>query len=77
MAHPLESIKAQIRKLDRPQKAELLKALIAELEPDRNEDLAEAWLEEARRRHAELAAGVVGPVSASTVFRRARERLAR
>lgn len=75
MAQPLDIIKSQIKTLNRPEKAELLKVLVAELEPETDRDVAQAWLEEAKRRHAELSSGAVSPIPASVVFQRARERL--
>lgn len=75
MAQLLENIKSQIKTLNPPEKAELLKVLVSELEPETDDGVAQAWLEEAKRRHAELAAGAVSPIPASVVFQRARERL--
>lgn len=75
MAQPLDAIKSQIKNLNAPEKAELLKVLVAELESRIDAGVAEAWLAEAERRHAELAAGAVAPIPASVVFARARERL--
>ena len=75
MAQSLDAIKSQIKALNPPEKAELLKVLIAELEAETDKGVAQAWLAEAKKRHAELAAGAVAPIPASVVFERARERL--
>ncbi len=75
MAQPLDNIKSQIKALNPPEKAELLRVLVSELEPETDNGVAQAWLEEAKRRHAELAAGTASPIPASVVFQRARERL--
>ena len=75
MAQSLDTIKNQIRALNPPEKAELLRVLISELEPQIDNGVAQAWLDEAKRRHAELAEGAVSPIPASVVFQRARERL--
>ena len=78
--HPrrlLDTLKHEIRELNPLDKVELLKVLVAELEPNADAGVAQAWLEEARRRHAELSAGTVSAIPASVVFERARERLSR
>ena len=54
-----------------------LEALKHEIDADTDEDVAQAWIEEARRRHSELAEGKVSPIPAKVVFERARERLRR
>ena len=75
MAQSLDSIKIQIKALNSTEKAELLGVLVSELESATDNGVAQAWLEEAKRRHAELAEGTVSPIPASVVFQRARERL--
>ena len=75
MTRTLENIKNQIMALNPPDKAELLRILICALEHETEDGVAQSWLEEAKRRRAELAGGTVSPVPASVVFQRARERL--
>ncbi len=54
---------------------EQFNVVVAEIESRNATGLAEAWLAEAKRRHAGLAAGAVAPIPASVVFARARTRL--
>ncbi len=77
MGPTLEALKRQIGDLEAEDKAEILRMLVADLEKDTEAGVAEAWVEEARRRHQELSSGTVGAVPASQVFKKARERLQR
>lgn len=52
-----------------------LNVVVAEIESRTATGVAEAWLAEAKRRHAELSAGAVAPIPACVVFARAREQL--
>ena len=49
--------------------------LVSDLDEGVDEDVEEAWLEEAQRRHEQLKSGAVQAVSGHLVFQRARERL--
>ena len=51
MSSVVAEIEAGVRTLSREDKAELLRALIAELDGPANADAERAWLEEAKRRH--------------------------
>ena len=77
MGLTLEALKHEIDELKAPEKAEILRMLVSELDLETDENVAQAWLEEARRRHAELAEGQVSPIPAKVVFDRARDRLRR
>ena len=77
MGLTLESLKREIDELKAPEKAEILRMLVSELDTETDEDVAQAWVEEARRRHSELAEGKVSAIPAKVVFERARERLRR
>ena len=75
MGLTLEALKHEIDELKAPEKAEILRMLVSELDAEADEDVAQAWVEEAWRRHSELAEGKVSPIPAKLVFERARERL--
>ena len=77
MGLTLEALKHEIDELKAPEKAEILRMLVSELDAETDEDVAQAWVEEARCRHSELAEGKVSPIPAKVVFDRARERLRR
>ena len=77
MGLTLEALKHEIDELKAPEKAEILRMLVSELDAEADEDVAQAWVEEAWRRHSELAEGKVSPIPAKLVFERARERLRR
>lgn len=77
MGLTLEALKHEIEELKAPEKAEILRMLVSELDVQTDENVAQMWVEEARRRHFELAEGKVTPIPASVVFERARERLMR
>jgi len=69
-----EALEAQLLRLPTEERAHLARVLIGSL--DDSLSLDPAWLEEARRRAAELQVGAVAPVPADTVFAAARRRLA-
>lgn len=68
MASVIAEIEEKFRSLSDGDKAEVLRSLIAELDGPADAGAEEAWLEEARRRHRELAEGRVEPVPADRVF---------
>jgi len=75
MAMTLKEIEREISTLDDAEKGELLRRLIAELEPAVDSDVKEAWRLEAERRHVELEKGIVDAVPSDEVMRKARDRL--
>jgi len=77
MSAVVEEIEARIRGLSIEDKAELLRTLIAELDGPADSDVERAWLDEARRRHAELAEGKVQSVPVDQAFEHLRSRLKR
>jgi Putative addiction module component len=78
MGSTLETLKRQIDDLAAADKAEILRMLVADLDKEgTTAGVAEAWVQEARRRNQELSSGTVQPIPASQVFAKARERLRR
>ena len=75
MARPLHEIEKEVQALSSEYKAALLRALIADLDGEVDEDVERAWLEEAQRRYRDLEEGRVKAVPAEEVFARARSRL--
>ncbi len=75
MARPVHEIEKEIQTLSATDKAQLLRALVADLEKEVDEDVERAWLEEAQRRYREMKDGQVEAVPAKEVFTRARARL--
>lgn len=75
MALPVQKIEEEIRTLSPSDKANLLRTLIADLDAEVDEDVEQAWLKEAQRRHQELAHGVVQAVPSEEVFKKARSLL--
>ncbi|MGQ0835172.1 MAG: addiction module protein [Gammaproteobacteria bacterium] len=73
----MAEIEQEIRALAPAEKERLLRALLEELDGPADADAEQAWLEEAQRRSRELEAGLVKPVPADEVFRRARDELKR
>ena len=77
MGPTLEALKRQIDDLEAAEKAEILRMLVADLDNGTDAGVAEAWVQEAHRRHQELSSGAVRSIPASQVFEKARERLRR
>lgn len=75
MVKSVEELHQEIRGLEDQERDMLLRELIADLDGESEEDVARAWLEEARRRRKELVDGVVEPIAAERVFELARLRL--
>jgi putative addiction module component (TIGR02574 family) len=75
MARKLEDIECEIRALSTPERLHLLRDLVADLDGAIDDDVENAWLEEAGRRYRELKNGTVTPVPAEEVFARARARI--
>jgi len=77
MTDEVAEIEAKIRALSPEEKAELIRALIAELDGPEEEGVEQAWLEEAERRQRELLDGKVQGIPGHQVFEGLRSRLKR
>lgn len=77
MSTEIADIEARIRSLSLEDKAELIRALIAELDGPADADVESAWLKEAQRRYREVTDGKVKPIPAERVFANLRARLKR
>lgn len=77
MPGEVAEIEARIRALSTEEKAELIRALIADLDGPADADVESAWLEEAKRRHREIVEGKVKTVPGDRVFENLRSRLKR
>lgn len=75
MARTIEKIEKEIRSLSAKEKAQLLRSLITELDAPSDDDVEQAWLEEAQRRHRELVEGKVKGVPGERVFENLQSRL--
>ena len=75
MARSLQQIQEEIRELSTSDKETLLRALWEDLDGPPDPGVDAAWLDEAKRRDAELDAGSVETVPASEVFQRLRASL--
>ena len=70
-------LEARIRALKPDERAELIRALIAELDGPADTGVDAAWVKEARRCHREIVEGRVQPVPGKRVFANLRKRLKR
>ena len=77
MSTAVAEIEAKIRALNHEDRADLIRALIAELDGPADADVEIAWLKEAQRRHREVVEGKVRPVPGERVFANLRARLKR
>jgi putative addiction module component (TIGR02574 family) len=77
MADDVAEIEAKIRALSPEERAELIRALIADLDGPEHDGVEQAWLEEAERRHRELIDGKVQGIPGERVFENLRSRLKR
>ncbi|MBI2178525.1 MAG: addiction module protein [Candidatus Tectomicrobia bacterium] len=75
MASVIAEIEEKFRSLSDGEKAEVLRSLLAELDGPADAGAEGAWLEEARKRHRELAEGKAEPVPAGRVFENLRSRI--
>lgn len=75
MADAVAEIEAKIRALSPEAKLELVRSLIAELDGPADSGVDHAWLEEAQRRHSEIASGAVKAVPGEQVFKNLQARL--
>ncbi len=67
----LNQIEAEALNLSGEERAELAQKLLLSLDSPSEEEIAEDWLMEAQRRARELAEGIVQPVPAEEVRRKA------
>jgi putative addiction module component (TIGR02574 family) len=75
MARPLSKLEEEVGSLSTAEKEALLRVLWEELDGPPDPDVEAAWLEEIRRRSAEVDAGTVQTVAAAEVFDRLRSQL--
>jgi Arc/MetJ-type ribon-helix-helix transcriptional regulator len=77
MPTTIAEIEERIRTLSRAERADLIRSLLAELDGPAERDVDIAWIEEAKRRHEQLADGSIKGVPAQEVFARLSARLRR
>jgi putative addiction module component (TIGR02574 family) len=77
MSDDVAEIEAKIRALSPEERAELIRALIADLDGPADDGAEQAWLEEAEKRHRELIDGKVQGIPGERVFENLRSRLKR
>jgi putative addiction module component (TIGR02574 family) len=68
----VQNLEAEVLKLPSHERARLAEVLIASL--DEEDEILEAWADEAERRYEELRSGAVKAIPAEEVFARARAR---
>jgi putative addiction module component (TIGR02574 family) len=61
--------------LDEKDRAELAKELINSLDQEYDDDIEQAWIDEVKRRKAEIKSGKITPISGQNVHKAAREYL--
>jgi hypothetical protein len=77
MARAISEIEKEVRELEPDAQEHLLRALLEELDGPPDPDVEQAWLEEAQRRSRELDMGAVEAIPADQVFAKARADLKR
>ncbi|HET8551433.1 MAG TPA: addiction module protein [Gammaproteobacteria bacterium] len=75
MARPVHEIEKEIRLLSIPDRDQLLRDIIADINGESDRDVEAAWIKEAQARYQQLKEGVVEPVPVEEVIRKARHRL--
>ena len=75
MPKAVKDIEREIRELSSEDRAELMRALVAELDAPADANVEQAWLETSQRRYRELIEGKVKGVAGPLVFDRMRKRL--
>lgn len=75
MITDFKEIQHSALELDEKHRAELAKNLINSLENHIDEDIEQAWIDEIKRRKAEIKSGKVVPISGQEVHKTARELL--
>ena len=69
MPRPVARIQDDIRRLSAPEKEEVLRTLLEELDGPPDADVEAAWLDEAERRAREFESGQVQAIPGEEVFR--------
>ncbi len=77
MARAVTEIEREIRELEPDDQEQLLRALLEELDGPADPDVEQAWLEEAHRRSRELDTDAVDAIPAEQVFAKTRADLKR
>lgn len=77
MTTQVDDLTARIRALGREERVEVLRVLLAELEPAAEPGIEQAWIAEAKRRHQDLTDGRVKALPGEQVFAKLRARLGR
>lgn len=75
MTADFKEIQQSALELDKKDRAELAKNLISSLDQEIDENIDQAWIEEIKRRKAEIKSGKVNPISGKEVHQAARELL--
>lgn len=75
MSSRFEELKREIRALPEAERADLVRALIDDLDPNSDPDVEKLWLEEAERRYAQFLRGEVEAIPGDEVLAEARKRL--
>jgi putative addiction module component (TIGR02574 family) len=70
-----DELTKRIRALPARERAELVRALIDDLDPGKDPDVEKLWLEEAERRYAQYLRGEVEAIPGDEVMAEARKRL--
>lgn len=71
----IDEFKREVLQLDRSTRASLARDLLESLDDLTETEVEQLWLEEAERRHQEIASGVVETVSMEEALSKARARL--
>ena len=75
MARTITDLEREIAELSAAERARLLRRLIADLDAPAETDVETAWIQESRRRLAEIDAGTVDTIPGQQVLDEARARL--
>lgn len=75
MITDFEEIQNSALELDENHRAELAKKLIDSLDQHFDEDIEQAWIDEIKKRKAEIKSGKITPISGQEVHKAARELL--
>ena len=75
MAEPVKKLEAEALKLAENERAELARVLLLSLGDSQEQEVEQAWAEEAERRYQELKTGAVEGLPSDDVLEEARSRL--
>lgn len=75
MAEPVKKVEAEALKLAEKERAELARVLLLSLGDSEEQEVEQAWAEEAERRYQELKTGAVEGLPSDDVLEEARSRL--